>query len=383
MYQLSIVVPTYNEAGNVQPLLRLLAEALVNISYEVIFVDDDSPDGTADRVRAIAQTNPAVRVLHRVGRNGLSSACVEGMMAAAAPYVAVMDADLQHDEKILPAMLELMQREHLDIVIGSRHASGGSMGAFAKERVALSQFGRRISQFVCKADVSDPMSGFFLVNRNFLHEVIYDLSSIGFKILVDLLASARRPVRIGEVPYTFRNRQEGESKLDTLVLLEYLQLVADKLTGGLIPARFLLFSAVGFSGVLVHALVLASLYRSLEWEFRPAYLIALLLAMTCNFFFNNLVTYRECRLKGARALALGWLSFCLACSLGAFISIQIADSLRLSGVHWALASLVGIALASVWNYTMTQTLTWRLRRRARNRRRQQHLQNLRSVQTVS
>jgi dolichol-phosphate mannosyltransferase len=369
MIKLSVVVPTFNESGNVRRLLELLDVALKGILYEVIFVDDDSPDGTAELVRGIARLDSRVRVLRRVGRNGLSSACVEGMMAASAPYIAVMDADLQHDEGILPEMLRKMEQEHLDVVVGSRNIEGGGMGEFAQERVALSGLGRKISGLVCRHQVSDPMSGFFLVDRRFLAEVIYDVSAIGFKILVDLLASAKRPLRIGEVPYTFRNREAGESKLDTLVMVEYLQLVADKMLGSLVPARFLLFSAVGAVGVLVHLLLLVALYRFGGIEYGFAYAIATLAAMTSNFFLNNVITYRDCRLKGM-AMWMGLLSFYLACSLGAWISLATANLLRSEGVHWILASLVGIALASVWNYAMTQMLTWRLLQRARHRRSQ-------------
>lgn len=368
MKQLSVVVPTFNESANVGRLIEALQSTLQDLDYEVIFVDDDSPDGTFDRVRAFARHDPKIRILRRIGRDGLASACVEGMMAASAPYIAVMDGDLQHDERILPEMLRKLQDEDLDIVVGSRNIAGGDMGSFAKERVALSNWGRSISQMVCRSGVSDPMSGFFVLDRRFLDEVLYDISAIGFKILVDLLASSRRPVRLGEVAYSFRNREAGESKLDVLVLVEYVQLIADKFTNSLVPARFLLFSAVGALGVLVHMFCLALLYRFGNWEFLSSYAVATLLAMTSNFFLNNLITYRDCRLKGPVALATGWLSFCIACSLGALVSFQVAEALRLSGIHWIPASLTGILFASVWNYAITQLLTWRRRRQNRRHR---------------
>jgi dolichol-phosphate mannosyltransferase len=367
--EVSIVIPTFNESGNVSRLLDLLEQALRGISYEAIFVDDDSPDGTAEAVRAIAQRDPRVRVLRRIGRSGLASACVEGMMTASAPYVAVMDADLQHDERILPEMLRRAREDRLDIVVGSRNVAGGGMGDFAAERVALSGWGRKISQLVCRSEVSDPMSGFFLADRRFLEEVIYDVSAIGFKILVDLLASAKRPVRLGEVPYTFRNREEGESKLDVLVMVEYAQLIFDKMTGSAVPSRFLLFAAVGGAGVGVHLAVLAVLYRGLEWRFTWAYAAAALAAMTCNFFLNNIVTYRDCRLKGWVEKTRGWMTFCLACAFGGWLAIFVANQMRLSGLHWLAASLAGILVASVWNYAMTQMLTWRLQLKSRQRRR--------------
>ncbi len=363
--ELSIVVPTFNEAGNVTPLLGLLETALCGIAYEVIFVDDDSPDGTAERVRQISQTDPRIRLLRRVGRTGLSSACLEGMMAAKSPYIAVMDADLQHDEKILPAMLKLAREQNLDVVVGSRHTEGGGMGDFAAERVALSNWGSRLSRAIARCSVSDPMSGFFLVDRRFLDEVIYRVSGIGFKILLDLLASSPRAVRLGEVPYTFRTRQFGESKLDILVLVEYLQLLVDKLTGGLLPVRFLLFSVVGLVGVCVNFLGLTALQAGLHFDFTSSYLPATLLAMTSNFFLNNVITYRDCRIRGMWPVLKGWLSFCVACSLGAIVSLVVIEAMRRGGMGWTLAILIGISLASIWNYAMTQLLTWQLLRRSR------------------
>ena len=235
MLELAIVVPTFKERDNIRPLLACLDRVLTGVSFEVVFVDDDSPDGTANLIRRVSLERPDVRVLQRIGRRGLASACIEGMMATAAPYIAVMDADLQHDESILPEMLKVIRESGVDLVLASRNVDGGSMGDFAKSRVAVSDLGRSIARMISKTEVTDPMSGFFLLDRRFLEEVAPNLSAIGFKILLDLIASADRPLKVREVPYRFRQRQFGESKLDTLVLVEYLQLVADKLIGNLVP----------------------------------------------------------------------------------------------------------------------------------------------------
>src|SRR5579883_2692252 len=230
--ELAVVVPTFNERENIAPVLDRLAFALEGIRYEVIFVDDDSPDGTANAVREIARTNPRVRVLQRILRRGLASACLEGMMATPAPYIAVMDADLQHDERILPRMLAKLKEERLDLVVATRNAAGGSKGSFARHRVLLSDLGHRLSLWISHTEISDPMSGFFVLTREYLEEVVRSASGVGFKILLDLVASARRPVRVGEVAYTFRNRLHGDSKLDVVVSLEYLELLLDKILGG-------------------------------------------------------------------------------------------------------------------------------------------------------
>jgi len=363
---LAIVVPTYNERDNIAPLLESLDQALRGTQFEVIFVDDDSPDGTADAVRRISLTRPTVRVLQRIHRRGLASACVEGMMATAAPYIAVMDADGQHDEAILPAMLEKIRQTGADLIVASRNMPGGSMGEFSAERAAMSGWGRKLSRIICRIDISDPMSGFFLLDRRFLEEVAPDISAIGFKILVDLIASARHPVRLIEVPYCFRKRRHGESKLDTLVIAEYVQLVADKMLGGLIPPRFILFGAVGAAGAVLYLGLLYLLFQRAHLDFRLSSIAATVAAMTSNFLLNNVVTYRDRRLHGA-AFFTGLLTFYAACLVGAVIAVRISELTQQAGLHWFLAGAVGVLIGSVWNFVMTQLLTWRLDRRARSR----------------
>ena len=260
-YDLAVVLPTFNESGNVGPIVDLLENALSGIHFEIIFVDDDSPDGTADMVRQIAQDHDNVRVLQRIGRRGLASACIEGILAANAPFAAVMDADMQHDETILPEMLLRIREENLDLVVGSRNIAGGSMGEFSKSRVKLSQLGRRLSLMGAAHELSDPMSGFFMVRVSTFEQFAHKLSGIGFKILLDIVLSAGPGLRIGEVPYRFRQREHGESKLDVLVGLEYFELLVDKYLGGVVNVRFVLFGIVGALGVGVHLLILGALLR--------------------------------------------------------------------------------------------------------------------------
>ena len=367
MVELAVVIPTYNERGNVRPLLEALDGVLHGVDYEVLFVDDDSPDGTAEQVRALGRQDPRVRVLQRINRRGLSSACIEGMMATAAPYIAVMDADLQHDEKILPAMLGKLKSENLDVVVGSRNIEGGSMGQLERKRVAMSGLGRRVSRFVYGAEVTDPMSGFFVLRSAFLEEVVHDLSGIGFKILLDLLASSRRPVRLGEVPYCFRARVSGESKLDTLVMVEYFQLLLDKRLGNILPARFLLFAGVGLIGALLYSLTVGVLFGIEGLSFTASLGVATVIAMTSNFFLNNAITYRERRLTGWRILS-GLFSFYLICALGAVPTIAITDLAQHAGFPWPLATGFGAIISSVWNFGATSAVTWRAARRRFHRR---------------
>jgi len=365
--ELAVVIPTFEERGNVAVVLERLSKALQGIQYEVIFVDDDSPDGTAEIVRAIARTDPRVRVIQRIQRRGLASACVEGMLSSAAPFLAVMDADLQHDEQILPHMLDAIKTQDLDIVVGSRNVKGGSMGKFAPWRVALSALGRRLSDAVCRCTITDPMSGFFIVRREFFMEVVHRVSGIGFKILVDLLASARRPPRVGELPYTFRNRTHGESKLDVLVGLEYFQLLLDKTIGNVIPPSFILFGLVGGAGLAVYFFIFTLALFNIRTSFDVAQMSAAAGAMTVNFFLNNAITFRGARLKGW-GIVRGLASFYVACSIGTWINLKMAHAAGALGAEWYTAGLLGLGVGSIWNYGVTQMFTWREGRKRINRR---------------
>lgn len=357
MPELSVVVPVFNERSNVEPMVRALAKTLAGTDYEVIFVDDDSPDGTSDAVRALAQTDPRVRVLQRIRRKGLASAVMEGLMSSSAPYQAVIDGDMQHDESILPKMLAAIKADQLDLVIGSRNVEGGSMGEFAKERVKLSGLGKKLSRLVCKQDISDPMSGFFLADSRFVREVVRGMSTTGFKVLMDLVASSRRPVRFAEVGYTFRNRLSGESKLDILVGLEYLKLIADKMLGEWVPVNFVVFSSVGAVGVAIYLSIVFLEIHFFQLNFKLSQTISSSIVIAINFFLNNLVTFRAQRLRGSRAFT-GLIVFYAACLVGLMANVWVADTLRSSGVHWVAASLVGITIGSAWNYWMTSVFVW-------------------------
>ena len=360
--ELSIVVPTFNERGNVAELVRRLNRALDGIAWEAVFVDDDSSDATAEAVRELARTDPRIRIVHRLGRRGLSSACVEGVLSTSAPLVAIMDADLQHDESILPDMRSALLRGTFDVAVGSRYAAGGSTGQWDGRRLAFSRFATRLGHLVVPPQLKDPMSGFFMIRREAFMASVRGLSSIGFKILVDLFASSPKPLRFVEIPYEFRDRFSGESKLDALVAWEYLLLLADKLVGRWIPVRFLSFALIGSLGVLVHLAVLASLYGSGTLHFVPAQAAATAVAMVFNFFVNNSLTYRGSRLRG-RALLPGLASFVLGCSVGAVANVGVAGYLFEHAQGWIPSALAGVVVGAVWNYAVTSFYTWGRRAR--------------------
>ncbi|MGD0123926.1 MAG: glycosyltransferase family 2 protein [Terriglobia bacterium] len=355
--ELSVIVPTFNERDNVAEIVQRLEASLSGNAWEVIFVDDDSPDGTAARAREIARTDPRVRCLQRIGRRGLSSACVEGMLASSAPFLAVMDADCQHDETVLPRMLEILKAGDTDIVVGSRYIEGGGIGSWTASRAKMSRFATRLGRTVMKQDLSDPMSGFFALRRGVLELAVRDLSNIGFKILLDLVASSPGTLRLKETPYTFRNRHAGESKLDSQAMWGFVMLLADKLIGHIVPVRFVAFAMVGALGVFVHFAILSTLFQLMAVPFHFSQGAATVSAMVCNFALNNALTYRDMRLKGWQWFK-GLGSFSLSCSLGALANVGIASYLFRRDTSWAVAALAGIAVGAVWNYAVTAFYTW-------------------------
>ncbi len=361
--ELAVVVPTYEERANVPELARRLARALEGVAFEVVVVDDDSPDGTAELVRELSRHDPRFRCLQRIGRRGLASACVEGMLSTAAPYLAVIDADLQHDERLLVPMLELLRSGRADLVVASRYLEGGAVPGWAEERRLLSRLGTRLVDRLPRIrGLTDPLSGCFMLTREAFEGSVRRLSAVGFKLLLDILLSAPAPLRVVELPYRFRERRHGRSKLDAKVAIEFLLLLLDKLVGAWIPARFVLFAAVGGLGLLVHLAVLTITHLGLGWAFLPAQATATAAALTFNFTLNNELTYADRRLRGVAWLR-GWLSFALGCSLGALANVGIAGVLFARETPWPLAAIGGILVGAVWNYAVTGFYTWGRRQR--------------------
>ena len=355
--ELCVVVPVLNERDNVAPLVGKLRETLVGIAWEVIFVDDGSTDGTRDAVAAIGADDSRVRLLHRVGRKGLASAFVEGVRASLAPYVAAMDGDLQHDERILPSMLDELRSHRADIVVGSRYVAGGGLGEWDKTRAGMSDMATRLSHLVLRTEVTDPMSGFFMLPRTVFEQAAPRLSAIGFKILLDLIASLPAPPIVAELPYTFRTRVSGESKLDAGVLFDFGLLLLDKMVGRFVPVRFVMFAIIGVLGLAGHLTILAAgLAASLP--FATAQGVATACAIVGNFVLNNEITFRDRRLKGKR-LIYGLLIFAAVCSVGAVANLNVAF-LMVTDAHrtWWSAGVVGAAMSLVWNYAVGSTLTW-------------------------
>lgn len=367
--QLAVIVPTFNERENIVSLFDLVTKAMGDIPFEFIVVDDNSPDGTAAVVKELARRHSNVRCIHRIGRRGLSSAVIEGISASAAPYFAVIDADHQHDERILPLMLEKALSGD-DIVVGTRYAAGGQVGeGLSKTREAGSRLATQLSRLVTGKNLSDPMSGFFLMRRDVFDEIAPSLSNEGFKILLDIIVSAGRArarhgkeLLVGEVPYTFRPRNAGESKMSSIVVVQFLGLVLSKLTGGLLPPSFLLFGLVGGLGVVVNMAALGIAGRWLNVndpaDFAKAQTIATVVAMIFNFMLNNELTYANKKLRGWKYL-WGLVTFCAVCSIGAVASISVGTWIYAWDRGFWLAGIAGVLMSVVFNYSVTRVFTWR------------------------
>jgi dolichol-phosphate mannosyltransferase len=289
----------------------------------------------------------------------LASAFIEGAQASLAPVIAAIDGDLQHDETLLPAMLAVLRADGADIVVGSRMVDGGGMGDFAATRVGMSRFATALARPVLRTDVADPMSGFFMLHRTTFERAAPRLSAMGFKILVDIIASLPTPPRVRELPYRFRTRQHGESKLDAGVVRDFILLIVDKLVGQWVPVRFLVFAAVGAVGIAAHLLVLSLGLAWLGWDFPTAQLAATAVAIVGNFFLNNAFTFADRRLRGWR-VATGLATFAAISAVGAAANLSISG-LLFGAAHasWVLAGVAGAAMSLVWNYAVSSVLTWR------------------------
>jgi len=318
-------------------------------------------------VRREAATDQRIRVIQRIGRRGLASAALEGMCATAAPYVAVMDADHQHDPALLQSMLAALRSGDCDLAVASRFADGANVDAWNdSEREKASVLANALARKVTGVALTDPMSGYFLMRSEQLRRNAHRLSGIGFKIFLDILATVERPVRIKEFPLAFAARAGGESKLDRTVVFEFLVGLYDKWLGRTIPTRFALFGTIGAVGVVVHMAVLSAFLAIFGGSFEDQFVttfeagqtVAALVAMTFNFVLNNALTYSDQRLRGLGALARGWLKFALTCSIGLLANVGVAAALVREGMPTYPAAFVGILIGSVWNYALSSRFVW-------------------------
>jgi dolichol-phosphate mannosyltransferase len=355
--ELAIVVPTLNERDNVGPLINRLDRLLVGVDWEAVFVDDDSADGTAEHLRDLGRADQRIRCIRRFGRRGLSSACIEGILSTSARYIAVIDGDLQHDETLLPRMLDILRLGQADLVVASRYVASGAADGLSNRRRVLSHAGVWLARVLLKSDIEDPVSGFFMMRSEIADRAATRLSGVGTKILIDLLASTPGPLSVTELPYRFRGRYSGSSKLDWFTVLEYLALLVEKMSGGHLPSKFLLFGAVGASGMVVQLVVLRLFLAVAGVGFVGAQSAATATAMVWNYLLNNTLTYRDYRLVGWAAFR-GLVSFMAICGLGAVVNVLVARDLYAMTEMWFFAGAGGAAVGALLNYALTSMFTW-------------------------
>lgn len=349
---IAVVIPTLNERDNVSRVVEVLSEVLRGIAWEVIFVDDDSPDGTADIVRKLGREELRIRCIHRVGRRGLSTACIEGMLSSSAPYLALMDGDLQHDPAQFRKMIELLENEDVELVVGSRYVEGGGCGNWSSRRRQISRLGSRLGRLVLREDVKDPMSTFFVLKRELFHEAVHDLSGLSFKILLDILASVRRPVKFREIPFVLRERSAGESKFDGNVASEFLLLLAAKSFGRYVPMQFISPALIGFISALGHLSVVSALFGIFGMAFTQAEVVASAITLGLTDAISKISRRRD-RDRNLPLRVGRFFSFVVVCGVGAVANIALAMYLVTHGVGWFLSASAGMFLWLVWNCAAT------------------------------
>lgn len=355
---LSIVIPTFNEAGNISVLINRLKELLSALDLEIIVVDDNSPDGTSAIVKDLANKDCNIRCIERFGKRGLSSAVIEGIKESEGDYVVIMDADLQHDERIIPEMLQICRENNLDLVVGSRYQDGGGIGQFSKLRSKISSFATLLAGKTTRLNVKDPLSGFFLVKKSFLLPFLNRLSGKGFKILLDILLTSDTPPKISEVPFIFGKRNSGKSKLNPVVALEYLVLLTEKRYLVSLPLDFVSYMLVGLFGVFIHIFMLCLMHWGLNFAFALSQSVATLCAIGSNFFFNNKFTFFQNSREGTSVFTALFF-FYILCLLGLFINLSISTNLFSHGFPWYVSGAIGMLISAVWNYMSSKLVVWR------------------------
>jgi dolichol-phosphate mannosyltransferase len=357
--ELTIILPTFNERDNLPVMVERVGRALDGVDWEILVVDDNSPDGTSAVARMLGANDRRIRCIRRVGRRGLAGACIEGMLGTQARYVAVMDADLQHDETLLMAMLKKLRDGLTDLVVASRYVGdGAALGGFSANRARASQWSTALARRLLKVELTDPMSGFFMIRRDLVDAMAPKLSTQGFKILLDIAATGHGQLRIAELPFTFGARLHGESKLDARVALDFGQLLLAKFSNDAISFRFVLFCLVGLTGVGVHMAALAAQHALALNSFSTQQGIATAIAIAWNYVFNNAFTYRDQRLTGL-AFVKGLLEFEAICAVGAISNVGIANLLYSQDSIWWIAGLGGAVMGAVWNYAVSAAFVWR------------------------
>lgn len=358
---LSLILPTYKERDSLPILIPKIVKALSGTEYEIIVVDDDSPDRTWEVARELGRQYPQLLTIRRVGRRGLSSAVIEGFLAAKGDVFVVMDADGQHDVGLV-ARLGQAARENNGMAMGSRYMEGGGLGSFTGFRAWASRMGTNLAHWVCRVRVSDPMSGFFAISRGTFEEVLPRLNPKGFKILLDLLVHVPPDTPMKELPFTFGERLGGESKFSTQVRLQYLEFLYDATVGRFVPLTLIKYCVVGAMGVAVNltayiGVTLLMGESSQDGLFSTPLFSGIEAAIVFNFVLNNAWTFSHAKLRGWRA-ATGFIKYNVVCAFGALANIAVTGLLFQGGMGTMSSLAVGAFIGMIWNYTIARLFTW-------------------------
>ncbi len=359
--RVSIVLPTFNERGTIAGLIEQLLTLRGRFSLELLVVDDDSPDGTAELVREIGRRDPCVRLVRRVGRAGLASAIKEGLLDATSDVALVMDSDGQHEPAAVERALDTLLSGDWDLVVGSRFHSEAAIRGLSGRRERGSTWANAAALFSLSRSygaLSDPMSGFFALRLDRTLPLLRGVDVNGFKFLYELLAVSRGSLRATDVPLTFQPRTYGSSKLDLAIFWDFLISILHSLSFRLLPRRAISFGLVGLSGVLVQLLACQLLMSTAGLAFERALPVAVVVAASSNYLINNALTFRFQRLRGF-ALLRGLLKFLLVSSLPVLANVGLASAFYdfvTPDAVWA--QLAGILVVFVWNYAASSRFVW-------------------------
>ncbi|MDD4322181.1 MAG: glycosyltransferase family 2 protein [Dehalococcoidales bacterium] len=353
----TVVVPTYNESENISPLVGQIAKSISGYDYEILFVDDNSTDGTFEAIEALKGEYP-VRAIVRRDEKGLASAVVKGFENARNDLIVVMDADLQHPPEIIPRLLDALEGG-ADLAVGSRYTPGGGCSEWSGLRKLISRGAIMLAGMALpKArKVKDPMSGFFALKRKVITGIRLD--PIGYKILLEVLVLGKYN-QVIEVPFQFQLREQGESKLNLNQQYEYLRhLLRLSIRSGEF-ARFVKFCLVGGSGVLVNMGLLWLLTEKAGLFYALSSVFAIETSIITNYLLNNFVTFKDRRVPGAKPFLINLAKFNLVSLGGLVINLGILSFFtEIIGFHYMVSNLIGIAGATMWNYFVNNWWTWK------------------------
>jgi len=352
----SLVIPTFNEAENIRILISRLQQVLQKYEYEIIIVDDDSPDQTWKIVQDYGKHDNRIKCLRRFNKKGLSRAVIDGFGMSTGEFLGVMDADLQHDEKLLPKMLELLEKN--TIVIGSRKVYEGGSDNWNYFRRFISWGAILLSRLVVSNKVKDIMSGYFVLRREVFKKVEDQLTGRGFKILLEILTLTEEN-KIREVGYVIKSRRFGESKLSGKIVLEFLVSLAQFKWRNL-DSRMVKFFIVGASGIIVNLGFLAIFKEYLSLSINLSILLAIEVSIISNFILNNFWTFQDCSFFNLKENLKGFPKFQLFCFLGMIINFLVTKFLSFSGLNLYLSQFIGIVVASFINYKLNYKWTWKV-----------------------